>query len=521
MNIIMKHYFEKKIRSKVAVNVAQKYFAKYKHIFLKLFNKNIYTRILITNISLFLIVLFILILFSNIMLKQATYAQAEQDLLRKAIRVNFALTQENKLTLAGQEQSDSDQDLLKFLADSFDTKITVYDNKGIILRTSAEQEVVPGSKIDPKFTDLFRSGETIVTRSKNNETNQLTFNAAIPMGNTEEPIVKGILLETQTDNLNLALNKMLLSFIIGGTLILIIIIAVSGYLAMWISRPISRLSKNLGEFNRGSLVIKGEKQSFDELNILAVLINENMDRLENIQTKSEELEGERTRLFAEISHELRTPLTAIQGFTEAIRDSIVEDEVLKKKYLNMIYTQTLYIARLVEDMLALSRLESGDITVEKLPLDLAELTQGVVMSMEGISKEKNDTIIFDKKAEHSIVLGDVDRMEQILRNLIKNAVMATENGTIKVSIESENDQIQLVIEDNGTGIPAEDLPQIWERFYQAKNQRSNNTEEKGTGLGLVIVKKLVQLQNGTIEAESQLGKGTSFHISFSAFNPYD
>src|SRR5665648_422525 len=292
----MKNYFKKREKSKVAAKATQKYFAKYKHIFLKLFNKNIYTRILITNISLFLIVLFILILFANIMLKQATYAQAEQDLLRKAIRVNFALTQENKLTLAGQEQSDSDQDLLKFLADSFDTKITVYDNKGIILRTSAEQEVVPGSKIDPKFTDLFRSGETIVTRSKNNETNQLTFNAAIPMGNTEE---------------------------------------------------------------------------------------------------------------------------------------------------------------------------------------------------------------------------------QILRNLIKNAVMATENGTIKVSIESENDQIQLVIEDNGTGIPAEDLPQIWERFYQAKNQRSINTEEKGTGLGLVIVKKLVQLQNGTIEAESQLGKGTSFHISFSAFNPYD
>lgn len=141
--------------------------------------------------------------------------------------------------------------------------------------------------------------------------------------------------------------------------------------------------------------------------------------------------------------------------------------------------------------------------------------------MEGISKEKNNIIIFDKETEHSSVLGDVDRMEQILRNLIKNAVMATENGIIKVSIVSDNDQVKVVIEDNGTGIPAEDLPHIWERFYQAKNQRSNNAEEKGTGLGLVIVKKLVQLQNGTIYAESQLGKGTSFSIGFSAFKPYE
>ncbi len=515
----MKNYFKKKAGPKVSENAAQKYLVVLKRFFLKLFNKNIYTRILITNISLFLIALFILILFANLVVKQSTYAQVEQDLLRKAIRVNFALTQENKLKQEGQEQKDSDQDLLKFLADSFDTKITVYDTEGIILRTSAEQEVVPGSKIDPKFMNVFKSGETLVTRAKNNETNQLTYNAAIPMGNTEEPILKGILLENQTENLNLALSKILLTLIIGGIIMLMIIIAVSVYLAMGISRPISRLSKNLGDLSKGSFVINDEKQSLEEINIVAGQINQIMEQLEKIQLKSEDIEGERIRLFAEISHELRTPLTAVQGFTEAIRDGIVEDEVLKNKYLNMIYMQTLHIARLVDDMLALSRLESGDITVEKLPLDLVELTQGVVISMEGISKEKNDIIVFDKKINNCMVLGDVDRMEQILRNLVKNAVMATDNGIIKVSIGLENDQVHLVIVDNGIGIPDEDLPHIWERFYQAKNQRSTNTEEKGTGLGLVIVKKLVQLQNGTICAESQLGKGTSFSINFSVFNP--
>lgn len=115
------------------------------------------------------------------------------------------------------------------------------------------------------------------------------------------------------------------------------------------------------------------------------------------------------------------------------------------------------------------------------------------------------------------MVGDVDRMEQIIRNLLKNAVRATENGTIRVSVESRQDEVILTIEANGIGIPPDDLPHIWDRFYRVKNQRNSNMQEKGTGLGLVIVKKLVQLQGGKIDVASQLGKGTTFTISFPSF----
>lgn len=142
---------------------------------------------------------------------------------------------------------------------------------------------------------------------------------------------------------------------------------------------------------------------------------------------------------------------------------------------------------------------------------------GVVMYMEELAKSKNNSIVFEKKAESAVVLGDGDRMEQILRNLLKNAARATENGTVKVGIEAQQGEVILTVEDNGIGIPPDDLPHIWDRFYRAVNQRSRDMEEKGTGLGLVIVKKLVQLQDGKIEAESQLGKGTAFRISFPEF----
>ncbi len=252
----------------------------------------------------------------------------------------------------------------------------------------------------------------------------------------------------------------------------------------------------------------------DEINDLTEQIKKLTVNLENIQSKSGKIEEERTRLFTEISHELRTPLTAVQGFTEAIRDGMVEDEMLQKKYLDMIYSQTIHITRLVDDILSLSRIESGDITVEKLPLDLAALTHGVVMSMENLAKGCNTTITFNKKSEDTVIIGDIDRMEQIIRNLLKNAINSTDNGIIKVEIESYNEEVQLIIEDNGTGIPPEELPHIWDRFYRGKNQRNSDLEIKGTGLGLVIVKKLVQMQDGKLDAESQIGKGTIFRLNF-------
>lgn len=165
----------------------------------------------------------------------------------------------------------------------------------------------------------------------------------------------------------------------------------------------------------------------------------------------------------------------------------------------------------------LSRLESGNVTVEKLPVDLNALAHGVAMSMEPVAKRANTSILVDRKTEKAIVLGDADRMEQVIRNQLKNAIRATENGTIRVSVEDRQGKVVLVIEDSGIGIAPEDLPHIWERFYRIKNQRDDRMQEKGSGLGLVIVKKLVQLQGGNVDVASQLGEGTAFQISFSSF----
>jgi signal transduction histidine kinase len=499
---------------KKAINSIKIFLNKVNHKLFEQFNKNIYTRILFTNVTVFSIALIILINFSNFMVTQSVYDQVHQDLLRKSKRVNYALTKES---VFNNRQSIAEQELLRFLADSFDVTIIVFDKEGTILSSSEEQEVVPLSKVDARFTEVLISGETNVSNETDKETGQLTFSAAIPMGNTEDSnqtVENGILLKSQPSNLDLILNKMKLIILIGGIVILIFVIVVSVYLANYISRPISRLATSIAEFNGGNYILTGESNSLDEINDLSEQIKKLTVYTENIQSKSDKIEEERTKLFTEISHELRTPLTAVQGFTEAIRDGMIEDEMLQKKYLDMICAQTIHITRLVDDILSLSRIESGDIKVEKQPLDLAALSHGVVMSMEVLAKSNHNTILFNNKSDNTVIIGDVDRMEQIIRNLLKNAINATDNGTIKVDIESYNDEVQLIIEDTGSGIPPEELPHIWDRFYRGKNQRNSDLDMKGTGLGLVIVKKLVQMQDGKLDAESQLGKGTIFRLSF-------
>ncbi|UWG96304.1 HAMP domain-containing histidine kinase [Dehalobacter sp. DCM] len=489
------------------------------------FNKNIYTRILFTNVATFAIGLIMLILFSSFIVKQLTYDQVEQDLFRKAKRVNYALLEQTN-TVWGKppaaetaDQAKRKQDYLIYLSDLFDAKITIFDRAGTIWDTSAEQEVLPGSKVEANHVARFTNGETAVTRTMDRETGRLAFRVVVPMGNNKNTIEYGILLETQPSNQDLAINKMQFFLVIGGMGILFFIIIVSVYLAMFISRPISRLATHVAEISRGSYVLNTDDQPLDEINALAGQLNKLTERLQKVQTESVKMDEDRARLFAEISHEIRTPLTAVQGFVEAIRDGMVQDEALRLRYMDTIYTQTIHITRLVDDILVLSRLESGNITVEKLPVDLVALAQGVVISMEAMAASRNTMIRVEKKTEKAIVIGDVDRLEQIIRNLLKNAVVATENGLIRVSVAVSEGEVVLTIEDNGIGIAPEDLPHIWDRFYRVKNQHGQDRQEKGSGLGLVIVKKLVQLQGGKIDVTSQLGKGTAFSMTFPLFNP--
>ncbi|AOY78085.1 sensor histidine kinase [Clostridium formicaceticum] len=497
----------------------------------KQFNKNIYTRILFMNILCFVVCLAVLITIFDFAVKQVTYNQMQQETLRKAKQVNFALLKQNDLKWLGPftDQQDNDDDnqqkVLTSLSDVFNAKITVFDREGNIVATSAKQEVVPGSQVEKKFIKTISDGEIITTKIIDNRSGELAFIATIPMGDIKDTIENGILLEIKPPQINSDINRIQLYLIVGGIFMFLMVIFISVYQAMHISKPISRLATSIAELDSENYVIQEDEPALDEIKTLTSQLNKLNEKMQKVQEENQRGKEERTRLFAEISHELRTPLTSVQGFVEAIRDGIVQDKDLLDRYLEIIYTQTMHINRLVDDILQLSRLESGNISLEKVPLDLVTLAQGVVVSIGAMAQARNTSVVFEKNIERAMILGDIDRIEQVIRNLLQNAINATKDGEITVRVEILQHEVILMIKDNGIGISSEELPRIWDRFYRSKNQRGNGKLQQSSGLGLVIVKQLVELHHGKIDVESQLGKGTVFYVRFPAAlipipNPY-
>jgi two-component system phosphate regulon sensor histidine kinase PhoR len=229
-------------------------------------------------------------------------------------------------------------------------------------------------------------------------------------------------------------------------------------------------------------------------------------------SRLKELEKIRQDFVANVSHELRTPLTTIKGYTETLLDGALKDEVAPQ-FLQVIQKHADRLTKIVEDLLALSKIESKEFYLKWEPLPLSELIDDVSDFVKEAAQKKKMSISRSITPSSIKTTGDRNYLEQVFINLLDNAVKYTpEVGEISISaVEKGQREIQVSIQDNGIGIPQEDLSRIFERFYRVDKGRSQ--ELGGTGLGLSIVKHIIQAHGGRIWAESQLGKGSTFYFT--------
>lgn len=226
-------------------------------------------------------------------------------------------------------------------------------------------------------------------------------------------------------------------------------------------------------------------------------------------TELRQLEELRRDFLANVSHELRTPLTSIQGFVEAMMDGVIGDEELKKKYLEVIHRETLRLSRLIHDLLDLSLMESKKIEWEVNPLFLPQMIDQVLLKLMPQIEDKKIQIKKDFPSQLPLVLGNMDRIEQVLINLLSNALLfSPPESTVEIKVWEEEKEVAVSIKDQGEGIPEKDIPHLFERFYRVEKSRSR--EKGGTGLGLAIAKQIIENHGGTIKVESQLQEGTVF-----------
>lgn len=237
--------------------------------------------------------------------------------------------------------------------------------------------------------------------------------------------------------------------------------------------------------------------------------NESKEEIDHLK----QVEVYRREFLSNVSHELKTPVFSVQGYIHTLIDGGIEDADVNIHYLNKASKGIDRLISMVDDLESISRLESGELIVEKRTFDLLELVQDVVESIELQSKERGVTIKIESLENKPIyVYTDKDLVRQVLVNFIVNSVKyGVKDGQTIVRLTESEDKILVDVEDNGLGIEKIHLPRLFERFYRVDKSRSR--DQGGTGLGLAIVKHILEALGESVQVDSELGKGTIFTFS--------
>jgi len=228
-------------------------------------------------------------------------------------------------------------------------------------------------------------------------------------------------------------------------------------------------------------------------------------------TQERRLDRLRKDFIANVSHELRTPLSMMQGYTEALLDEFGEDPIQRRELTEIIHDEALRMKRLVNDLLDLAQLESGHFQMKFDILDINYLLHRTARKFQTLSIERNVTLQVHLDHLSLYVSGDADRLEQVFTNLLDNAIRHTRaTGTVNLSTFHSKSHVHIRVEDTGSGIPLDDIPYIWERFYKADKARTRGNS--GIGLGLPITRHIVLEHGGDIIVESKVDEGTSFIV---------
>lgn len=274
------------------------------------------------------------------------------------------------------------------------------------------------------------------------------------------------------------------------------------YITRRITEPIRKLERMTKQISKGNFDVKIENNYENEIGHLIDSYNSMLDDLRNLDTM-------RNDFIASISHELRTPMTSISGFIDGILDGVIPPES-QEHYLIIVKEEITRMNGLVNDLLNMARLQSGKVELDILPYNAEKLIYNTALKLEPLVTEKSIELSFDVNTPDCDVMIDKASIERVFINLIQNAIKFTPKGG-KITIHSEfieDNKVQITIEDTGSGISAEELPFIFEKFY--KVDKSRGLDKKGTGLGLALVKGILKSHNQTIRAESTVGEGSRF-----------
>lgn len=321
-----------------------------------------------------------------------------------------------------------------------------------------------------------------------------------------------LLLYSPIEGLAKTILQVRIAILLTALVVFVCSIAISGWFSRKLVRRIEAIrfvSQKIGEGEYQHRVpVPGDQA--DEITDLVQDMNQMAEQLEISQRELKRFEKNRQQFLLDLSHELRTPLTSIRGWLEALQKGYVATEEKEQVYSRM-EKEIQRLIRLIQELMDLEKIRAGKIELQRDWYAVRDVFEFVCDQFQWLAEEKGLTLRMEIMGDpEPYVYVDYDRMQQIIGNLVKNAIQFTEKGEIVLGAKGDLTQTVIWVKDTGIGIPQEDLQKIWERFFKVDPSRARRGNE--TGLGLAIVKQLVEAHQGKIEVESEPGKGTTFTI---------
>jgi two-component system phosphate regulon sensor histidine kinase PhoR len=300
---------------------------------------------------------------------------------------------------------------------------------------------------------------------------------------------------------------------IAGIVVIVLVTGLSLVISQRISRPIKDMAAIAREIHGGNMDKRVSVCGDDEIGRLGAVLNEMLDKLNDDINRLRKLERVRSEFLGNVSHELRTPIFAIQGYLETLLNGAIDDPKVNREFLEKAYSNATRLNALLNDLIEISRIEFGEMKMSFRYFPLNDYLRSLVAEVKPLADRKG--LVLDTTLsipESTEVLGDKERLRQVILNLLDNAVKYTESGgKVTVSAMEDGPTVKISVADTGCGIAPEHLPRIFERFYRVDKDRSR--ELGGTGLGLAIVKHIVEAHGSKVEVRSEVGKGSVFSFA--------
>lgn len=436
-------------------------------------------------------------------IEQFAINQKSQILLKNVAYVetisHYYLTNQNL------ENDERFKEAIDFVAGTTETAVDVFDINGMAIISSGQE--VSDEKfrmISKKVTEPVLRGKQFISMNAYRDQygdNYLTV--ASPLI-TDGEIFGGVVFNQRIPEIKSVYAFVANRIIYVLMLVMLLSFILFGFLSIKVTSPIRRISAAVKEFSKGNFKKRVEYSSKNELGELARNINDMASSLDNLETS-------RKGFISDVTHELRTPLTTISGFVGGIIDGTIPKES-HNEYLEVVLSESKRLSRLISNLVQVTKMENGEIKPDRTNFDISELVRQTLIKFEMIITPKNIDVSLNIPEGKVVVNADKDKISQVLINLINNAVKFTpEDGKLVIDITIKKDKAYISVENSGPGIDENDLKYIWDRFY--KGDKSRGEDRTGMGLGLYIVKRIIDLHDETITVTSIKDKKTTFEFT--------